>query len=329
MEYKNCPLYRIYSKKQLCLLLKIKNPKLLKQDYVSSLISPYIDITGKPRLIEPPQDELKIVQKRIKYALGKIDVPENVFSGVKGRSYTGNAIFHIGDKLRYVYKIDLTAFFPSISRDVVYKFFRNDMECSADVSNILTNLTTVDLCRTVIYDKNAVYEFLDQKKIKCTNHLISGAPTSQILSYLVNHRMFDEMQSLSVKNHVTMTIYVDDITFSCENKISNHFKKQIQQIVKKHYYIISNKKVKYYTKHSPKLVTGVVISADGKLVIKNSLRKDIVYEHEYLRKNPNSIESRKRLKGLLTAARQVQKDAFPTIFQFAFSKEKDLENNKK
>ena len=57
MEYNNCPLYELKSKKLLCHLLGIKDKRLLKQSYVASLIEPYIDITDKPRLIEPPRAE--------------------------------------------------------------------------------------------------------------------------------------------------------------------------------------------------------------------------------------------------------------------------------
>ena len=57
----------------------------MKQDYVASLVSPYIGKTGKPRLIEPPHKELKVIQKRIKNMLGLIVVSDNVFSGIKGR----------------------------------------------------------------------------------------------------------------------------------------------------------------------------------------------------------------------------------------------------
>ena len=86
MKYADCPLYGIQSKKMLKYVLHIKNGDLLKQDYVVSMIGPYIDKTKKPRLIEPPQAELKTVQKRMKTLLGKIQVPDNVFSGIKGRS---------------------------------------------------------------------------------------------------------------------------------------------------------------------------------------------------------------------------------------------------
>lgn len=75
-------------------LLQIEDSRLFKQDYVASLISPYIDKNGKPRLIEPPSDKLKAIQKRMKVMLGKIIVPDNIFSGIKGRSYADNVFLH-------------------------------------------------------------------------------------------------------------------------------------------------------------------------------------------------------------------------------------------
>ena len=301
-------------------MLGIENRKMMKQAYVASLVEPYIDVSGKPRLIEPPRAELKKVQKRIKKLLGRIEVPENVFSGIKGRSYIDNASFHTGNKLRYLFKTDLSAFFPSISRNAVYVFFRFEMQCSPDVAGLLANFTTINLEQATLRNRESVYKFLAEKKVKCYNHLISGAPTSQILSYLVNHRMFDEMQVLADNNNITMTIYVDDVTFSSENKISNNFKDKILRIAQKYNYQISKSKVKSYSKQYPKLVTGVIIDANGSLTVKNSLRSKIIIEHDYLRVHPENNKSRQRLRGLVTAARQVKKDVFPTIYDFTLSK---------
>ena len=129
-------------------VLHIKNGDLLKQDYVVSMIGPYIDKTKKPRLIEPPQAELKTVQKRMKTLLGKIQVPDNVFSGIKGRSYSDNACLHLGKSKRNLYKID---------------FFFEDLCCSPDVAEILTNLTTVDLKKLNQSSLLEVYDFLANK----------------------------------------------------------------------------------------------------------------------------------------------------------------------
>ena len=215
----------------------------------------------------------------------------------------------------------MTAFFPSISREVVYNFFLSDLKCSPDVANILTNFTTIDLSKATIRHPQTVYDFLSGKNVACFNHLISGAPTSQILSYLVNHRMFDEMQLVSDKYSTIMTVYVDDVTFSSEQKITREFKEKIFHIIAKYNYQVSNGKVKSYTKKYPKLVTGVIINANGKLAVKNSLQNKIAVEHDYLRDHPDDIKSRQRLRGLVTAARQVKKDIFPTIHGYAFKKQ--------
>lgn len=320
MKYTACPLYGIPSKKILKYVLHIKNGDLLKQDYVVSMVSPYVDKSKKPRLIEPPKAELKTVQKRIKTLLGKIKVPDNVFSGIKGKSYSDNARQHLGKNTRNLYKIDLTAFFPSISRETVYRFFFEDLCCSPDVAKVLTDLTTVDLKKLDQKGLLEVYDFLAAKGVKCYNHLISGSPASQILSYLVNHKMFDELQALSDKNHVIMTVYVDDVVFSSEHKISSDFRKSVLALIQKYNYQVSQKKVKGYSRAYPKLVTGVIINSDGKATVKNSLRKKIVTEFEHLRNNPTDKNSRQRLRGLVTAARQVDKSAYPNIWRFAFEK---------
>lgn len=319
MTYDNCKVYQLKSKKVLKYLLKISDNSVFNQGYVASLIEPYIDISkGKPRLIEPPKPIIKNMQTRLKNILSTIEVPMNVFSGIKGRSYAQNAHWHNGNK--FVYKIDLTAFFPSTSREKVYSFFKEKLKTSPDVADFLTNITTVDLALSSIKSSEEINMFLESKNITTRNHLISGAPTSQILSYLANQDMFNEIQKLSDHNNITMTIYVDDLTFSSANHISNKFKQEIFSIISKYGYQISNKKVKGYSKFYPKLITGVIISKDGNIAVKNSLRLKTINELNTLKQAPQDTTSRKRLRGLVIATRQVEPNAYPSIRQFAFDK---------
>ena len=314
-----CPLYALKSKRFLKYLLAIDDNRLLKQKYVASLVSPYIYMQNKPRLIEPPSMELKRIQKRIKNLLGTIPIPENIFSGIKGRSYVDNAKMHLDtSSLRNMIKIDLTAFFPSISRNVVYRFFYKDLQCSSDVAEILTNLTTIDLSRSSATDLSSIYGFLDMKHVNCYNHLISGSPASPILSYLVNKRMFDELQKLADLHNMTMSVYIDDVIFSSRMRISNYFYRKVCLIIKKYGYQISKKKVKVYTKNSPKLVTGVVIDRKGRPVVRNSIKFRIIDLYRKLMKNPSDERLLESLRGLLVCARQVDKNAFPTIYRYAF-----------
>lgn len=316
MLFDNCKLFELRSKKVLKYILGI-NSNLYKQKVIIKNIRPYIDkSTEKPRLIEAPNYDLKKIQSRIKKHLHAIIVPDNIFSGIKGRSYIDNARFHV--KNRFLYKTDLTGFFPSISRDRVYSFFLNELSCSPDVSEVLTNLTTIDLEKAEIKHRQEIYSFLKNKNISTKNHLISGAPTSQILSYLVNHQMFDELLLLSDKYNITMTVYVDDITFSSLYPISHNFRLCVCNIIKKYGHQISYKKVKLYRPNSPKLVTGVIITKDSQLTVKNSLRRKTIIKLKELKEDPNSYTLRQELKGLVTAVQQTNKNEYSSIYQYAY-----------
>lgn len=299
-------------------LLAISDNNFFKQEYVASQIEPYIDKSRKHRLIEKPSEQLKAIQSKIKGLLYAIQVPDNVFPGIKGRSYSQNAQWHKGTK--YVYKIDLTAFFPSITREKVYSFFKEDLKTSPDIAEFLTNITTVDIDMANMQNAEQVNEFLSSKNITTRNHLISGAPTSQILSYMVNHKMFEEIQSLAYQNNVVMTIYVDDVTFSSENHISNKFKYKVHSIIKKYGYQISAQKVRLYSKCYPKLVTGAIIDKNGCLTVKNSLRYKIISALNELKENPNNKTARRKLRGLVIAARQIEPNAYPSVHKLAFDK---------
>ena len=306
-------LYELQSKKNLVYLLKIHDKRFLKQDYIVSHIHPYIDISNKPRLIEPPSLELKTIQKRIKNELAKIEVPYNVYSGIKGRSYIDNAKLHCNSY--YVFKIDLTAFFPCITREKVYSFFSKQLKTKPDIAMILTNLTTIDLAKCQFKDPEPIERFLLDKHITTPNHLISGAPTSQILSYLVNAEMFDELQNLCDKNDVIMSIYVDDVTFSSNHKISHKFKEIVYSIISKYMFKLSRSKIKYYTKNYPKLITGPVINHQN-LVLRNSLRYKISLEFNTYKSDHTNKSSYNRLRGLLIAANQISPNSYTNINKY-------------
>lgn len=121
-------------------------------------------------------------------------------------------------------------------------------------------------------------------------------------------------------NGMVMTIYVDDVTFSSKNVISNRIKTKIKLIVKKYGYQLSAGKEVSYSKLYPKVITGAVINKNGKVSVRNSMRKNIKDEFEKLKQNPEDTESRRRLRGLVVAAQQVDSSIFPTIKKYVFDK---------
>lgn len=310
--YQSCPLYAIKSKKMLLQALGIQDKRWQKHTFVQKNISPFIDGTTKKRLVEAPSQQLKVIQKRIKNALIKCDFPDYVFSGIKGRSYIDNAKIHAGTL--FVYKIDLSAFFPNTSRDKVYRFFLTELKNSPDVANILTNLCTSDLSGD-IKNKDEIDLFLQEKGITQINHLCTGASPSPILSYLVNQAMFDEIKHICDANGIFMTIYVDDTIFSSKKEIDAKIRSKILDVVEKYGYRVSIKKVKYYKSNDVKKITGVVIRSDGTLDIPNKLRNKIRSRLETYKETGDSSELNK-LAGCVVAARQIDRCAYPSLVEY-------------
>ena len=310
--YQNCPLYGMQSKKMLLQALGVEDKRWQKHAFVQQNISPYIDGTTKKRLVEAPSSQLKVIQKRIKNALTRCDFPEYVFSGIKGRSYVENARIHAG-KL-FVYKIDISAFFPNTARDKVYRFFLTELSTSPDVANILTNLCTSDLSGK-IRNKTEIDAFLREKGITQINHLCTGASPSPILSYLVNQTMFDEMKCLCDENGITMTVYVDDTIFSSEKAIPENVRSKILNIVQKHGYRVSMQKVKYYSPNDVKKITGVVIRSVGTMDIPNKLRLKIK-KRLISHKETGAAEDLNKLAGCVVAARQIDNTAYPSVAEY-------------
>lgn len=273
MDYKKCFLYGLKSKKQLLKLLHIDRKVYCKNSFVNCKIKPYIDIDSKnhKRLIEAPDDDLKKIQSLILKALQALDIPEYVYSGVRGRCYIDNAKAHSNKSA--LFKIDISKFFPNTCRDKIYKFYLNKLHTSPDVANILTNFSTInlDLKNQENRTMQLVNLFISEKGITNRNHLITGSPLSSIMSYLANADMFEYLYSYSRRYGITMTVYVDDIVFSANHKIPSFFRNYIIKVIQHNGYIISPKKCKWYNYPAIKKVTGVILDESGKMQVPNRL----------------------------------------------------------
>lgn len=96
---------------------------------------------GGERIIYPPNDQLKIIQRRIlDKILLNLPISPHAFGWVKGRSRFDCVKGHVNKKL--VYCADISDFFPSIHYTRVYRLFNKKLNCSPDVSGLLTRLTT-------------------------------------------------------------------------------------------------------------------------------------------------------------------------------------------
>lgn len=318
MNYVTSPLYGITKKKDLLGHLHLKRSDV-KTSHIVSSIKPALKYSGQNvRLIESTSvSSIKNAQRVILKDLQYLDYPPYLYSGLKGKSYIDNARVHI--KCDYLFKIDISKFFPSITREKVYRVFSDGFHCSSDVSKILADLTTINIDNYTPSVALPIIDYLSMSGVTTHNHLMTGASPSILLSYLSNVDMFEELFTLSEKYGVIMSVYVDDIFFSCQHPIPKWFRNKVITIINNNGYSISKDKTRYYKKGIPKEVTGVIITSNHTLALKHKQHFLIGKKLKVLNreKNHDIISS---LKGSLLAAKQVDDTVFPNLSNYLSNK---------
>lgn len=162
----------------------------IRQDQ-SSHYKHFIQKTGKDKVrhIDAPASDLMKVQRRIvREILVPLGFGDAAHGGVGGRSPETNAKIHQGQ--RFVVKLDVKNFFPSVQHKRIYRMFRHEHGFGADVAHLLTRLVTL------------------------RGGLPQGAPTSPAMA---NHfaRSIDDRLRPSVQCHnLRCTRFIDDYTIS-------------------------------------------------------------------------------------------------------------------
>lgn len=113
---------------------------------------------AKKRLIDHPIDPLKAIQSRVQERLlSRLVLPEHLLGGVRGKSIVDNAKLHLGAP--FLVTIDIKNFFPSITPAQVSEVFRRVLNCSPEISYLLTGLTT---CRGRLPPRSAHQSFVGE-----------------------------------------------------------------------------------------------------------------------------------------------------------------------
>lgn len=224
-------------------------------------------INERKRLLEIPNGQLKEIQRKINKLLSTIQIP-NYIHNSKGKSNITNALVH-KDTLSKIAKLDIIKFFPSTSRDKVYKFWKNKMNMSGCVANIITNLTTI-----TIPNESSIINFLTKNEINTYSHLPTGSPTSPLLSFLVNSDMFEEIYEVVKKYDGKISIFADDITVSGATKIHNVYYK-IRSILFSNGYRVSNIKSHIHIYNKKIIITGVQICNNNDIRVPNYINKKL------------------------------------------------------
>ncbi|MCX7164772.1 MAG: reverse transcriptase family protein [Rhodocyclales bacterium] len=230
-----CPLYKMRGRKRLA--QEVFNVELSLLERIAGNSANYRVFTiqqgDKTRQVEVPKPILERIHRRLFVLLERIEKPDYLQSGVKGRSYIANARLHVGPVP--LVKLDVKKFYPSVDAARVYRFFLEVMQCSPDVAGLLAKLTTYD------------------------GHVPTGSSVSQLLAFFAAKPMFDELDNLAAKHGLRFSCYVDDMTFSGA-RATPAFLWAAKQVVHSHRF--SYHKDCCYTAEQQKLVTGVLVDND-------------------------------------------------------------------
>ncbi len=272
------PLYKVVGIGQ---LERVIGVDLVHLDRLLSRENYRVWLNDSGREIQQPIRWLGQVHKRIGSLLSRIEVPDYVFSQ-KGRSYADNARHHIGNVP--LGKTDVSKFYPSTTRYMVWRMFIRDFQCAEDVAHILA-----DVC---------CYE---QK------HLPTGSPLSGRIAHFAASPMFEEINDLAAKSASRMTVYVDDVTLSGP-AVTKRLIGEVRRIVRRHGLRTKQSKTMTYSAKASKMVTGAIVVGDA-LKLPNARHKRIWETRAALRRATPSERKAllSSLRGRVQEARQVLK----------------------
>ncbi|MEO0314047.1 MAG: hypothetical protein RI928_503 [Pseudomonadota bacterium] len=187
----------------------------------------------KVRQVEVPKVVLERIHRRLFNLLERIQKPDYLHSGVRGRSYISNAKVHVGTVP--LVKLDLKKFYPSVDGGRISRFFTDTMGCSLDVVGLLTRLCTFE------------------------NHVPTGSCVSQLLAFFAAKPLFDELHVLAVSAGVRDSCYVDDLTWSGHGA-TPAFLWKVKQVVRRHGF--EYHKDRCFAAGDRKFVTGVMLDGN-------------------------------------------------------------------
>lgn len=275
------PLFELKSRKKLLEIFYIRNYKILENLAINKANYKVYSIDNKnkatKRKIEEPKHLLKAFHRRFNALLQRINVPDYVKAGRKGSCYVDNGKAHINGK--YFFCSDVEKFFPSSRKQKVFQFLFYDLKMGNDIASLLTNILTFD------------------------NHLPTGAPSSQLLTYWAYKKTFNDIYEKALSMNICMTLFVDDLTFSSSKPIPAEFKRYVISRLKSEGLSVNKKKTKTYGINQYKKTTGTVISPDNKILVPNKLQHKIYILKHKEDKTSKEIMS---LKGMINSARQIK-----------------------
>lgn len=251
------------------LLNHISSVLMLDSNYIDKLASEadfrykrfFIDkADGSKRAIYQPSKELKTIQRVLLLdILDKFPLHDSAFAYRKGRCIKDHAMMHVS--CRYLLRLDFKRFFESIRDTDIESFLHNNRKfLHADWDEKDDALFIKIICR---------------KK-----RLTIGAVTSPAVSNAICYNLDERLSALARSYGVIYTRYADDIYFSSkENNVLQKIETEAKTIIKEcktpNFLTVNNKKTNHSSKKSKMIITGLVISNDGKVTIGHKNKREL------------------------------------------------------
>ena len=206
--------------------------------------------SGGVRELSAPHYTLKYVQDWIyQNILKNIKVNYCAHGFRPKKSILTNAKVHVNN--RFLLKIDMKDFFPSIDINKVVNIFRS-LGYSNHVSFYLASICCVN------------------------GHLPQGAPTSPALSNIIARHMDNRILGLCKKMNYCYTRYADDIAIS-GGRIDSPFVDHVKMIIVECGFEVNDSKVKLYNGNGAKIITGVSL-ANNRIRLPRDYRRSLQIE---------------------------------------------------
>lgn len=209
--------------------------------------------------------------------LRKLTPSEFSHGGVQGRHVKSNVEPHRGS--RFVFKTDISNFYPTIHHTRVYKLFQEKFGCSPDVSRLCTRLCT--------------YKY----------HLALGLITSPFLADQILYQVDNRIGAVCRKAGLVYTRFVDDVTISGQYDMeSSGFEKVVTQILNENGFGVNTKKNEFSPIGKETSITGIRIVKGGRL----DVRQEYVSELERKIEDAKRLANKQQLEGSYYTPEQIR-----------------------
>ncbi|NVB82868.1 MAG: RNA-directed DNA polymerase [Kofleriaceae bacterium] len=214
---------------------------------------------GGHRLLEAPKPRLRAVQRLVLDDIVAKVPPHDAAHGFRaGHSVVGFAAVHVGREV--VIRVDLHAFFASVSRPRVAAIFRS-AGYPREIAGVLAALCTHRTPRDVLAAAPS-REWSELAKLRGA-HLPQGAPTSGALANLAAYRLDVRVAALAAAIGASYTRYADDLVLSGPRALARAASSivgRIGAIAHDEGFALNFRKTRVMTASDRQRITGLVVN---------------------------------------------------------------------